>query len=117
MGVTANWFLGDIEIAEESDPLGPAQARIEDMGTPIDLEGGTAKLRTKLLTLLEQESRLFNSGTSCQVKDNAQGCCSACPIRHRDELDPMSALCSLGVEQERLVTLMVIADERPDRLP
>jgi len=117
VGVTANWFLGDLDVAEESDPLGPSQARIEDIGTPIDLEGDHARLNERLVNLLEQEARLFDSGVTCVVKDNHSGHCSACPIRHRDELDQMTALCNIGVEQERVTTLSVIAREQPERLP
>lgn len=116
MGVQANWFLGDLDVAEGPDPLGPAQTRIEEVGTPIDLDGGQAALNTRLLALLEREGRLFDSGLVCAVKDNPQGCCSACPIRHRDELDQMTALCTIGVEQERVITLSVIANEQPHRL-
>lgn len=116
MAVKADWFLGDLDVAGGPDPLGPAQTRIEDVGIPIDLEGGEAKLNARLVTLLEQEARLFDQGLACPVKDNPQGCCSACPIRHRDELDQMTALCSIGVEQERIVTLSVIARGQPERL-
>lgn len=116
MAVTANWFLGDLDVAEGPDPLGPMQ-RIEDVGRPIDLEGGVAVLNQRIVTLLEQEAVLYNAGVTCPVKDNTQGICSACPIRHRDELDPMSALCAIGLEQERTITLSVIAREQPERLP
>lgn len=115
MAVKADWFLGDLDVAEGPDPLGPAQTRIEDVGTPIDLEGGEARLNARLVSLLEQEARLFDGGLTCPVKDNSQGCCSACPIRHRDELDQMTALCNIGVEQDRVITLQVIASERSDQ--
>lgn len=117
MGVQANWFLGDLDIAEGPDPLGPAQTRIEDVGRPIDLEGGVPAINQRVVDLLEQEAKLFDRGITCPVKDNQQAVCSACPIRHRDELDPMTALCGIGLEQERVITLSVIAREQPERLP
>lgn len=87
------------------------------MGTPIDLDSGHAVLNQRLVALIEQEAALFNGGLTCAIKDHQQTCCSACPIRHRDELDQMTALCNLGVEQERIITLTVIAREQPDRIP
>lgn len=89
---------------------------MEDVGRPIDLESGQAKLNERLVASLEAEAKLYDAGITCPVKDNDQSCCSACPIRHTDELDPMTALCGLGLEQERIVTLSVIARERPDQL-
>lgn len=118
MGVTANWHLGDLqEVAEGPDPLGPAQARIEEIGMPIDLEDGQAKLNAVLVGLIQREAVLFSHGVTCDIKDNQQTCCSACPIRNRDELDPLSALCTVGVAQEQVITLAVIAREQPHRLP
>lgn len=117
MAVQANWFLGDLDGVEEPDPLGPAQTRIEDVGTPIDLAGDHAKLNALLVTTLSEEQALFEAGITCAVKDNAQTCCSACPIRRSDDLEPLTALCKVGVRQERLVTLTFIAREQPDSLP
>lgn len=112
ISVQANWFLDALNGVEEPDPLGPAQTRIEDIGQPIDLSSGEAELNQRLIATIGREAELYDTGIVCPIKDVPQSCCSACAVRRTDELDPMTPLCHVGVEQERLTTAIVIAHDQ-----
>jgi len=103
VGTRANWFLGDLAVAE--------QAPIEELGLPISLDGEPT-LRRRLVDLVEQEGYLYQQGTTCSIKDRADTSCSACPVREHDPARPPAALCRVGVEQEQTVTSMAVVQAR-----
>lgn len=105
MALTADWFE-DLGTVEEGDPLGP---RVADVGKPIDLLGDEPKLNQRLLGLLRQEEELRSAGTTCAIREHRESTCAACPLRHTDPLDTMTALCGVGVAMERTLTALVIA--------
>jgi hypothetical protein len=120
--VQANWFTDSgLDLCDE-DPF--ADESIEEVdvrvvGTVLDLRDPHS-LSQRLVELLTREGALWNAGVRCAVKMTPDGdargdvSCSACPIKHRSPDDPMTALCDVGVEQERLATMLVIHRERPD---
>lgn len=108
MTVKANWFL-DVAL-DDGDPFA---RHVEDVGLPIDLADPPA-LNQRLIKSLELESHLANSGIRCPVKARPDTTCSACPIRSEDDNEPLTKLCNLGCEQERVSTLLAIEHERPD---
>lgn len=113
MTVKANWHV-ELSGMEADDPFGPSEAeRIEDVGKPIDLHAAP-QINERLVELLNAEAALYEANITCPVKDAPDACCSACPIRHSDEFDPLTPLCRVGVEQERLLTMSRILRARPD---
>lgn len=106
MTTKANWFV-DLEIpsADLDDP--PLQ--VEELAEGIDLRDPAA-LQRDLATLMARESALYNEGVRCSLKQDSNGdaSCSACPLRRHEANDPHTALCTVGVEQERVMTLLVI---------
>lgn len=80
------------------------QARIEELGLPIDLSGDTAELRTLLMDLLAQEETLYNEGLVCEIKDASDTCCTVCPMRGSH-----GKLCDIGCQQERVTTTLAVA--------
>lgn len=115
-GVQANWHVELLDGAVEDDPF-EEMTRVEDVGKPIDLSTGVPFLHDRLGELVREEGSLFAAGVTCAVKDSRDASCSACPIRSDDPFDPRSALCAVGVQQERVLTLLTIHAKRPDALP
>lgn len=107
MATRANWHTADLaDIDEEVDPF---SVPIEEVGQVIDLRGQTGRLEARLATLLDQETNLLNCGIQCEIKDRENTCCHACPISKAGlSDDPLSALCRLGREQERVVTDLAV---------
>lgn len=114
MSVKANWHVELSGLGDDDDPFGPAEVvPIERRGKPIDLQERPA-LNQRLVELINAEAELFNAGITCAIRDAQDTCCSACPIRHTDELDDLTPLCRLGVEQERLLTTLAILHARDE---
>lgn len=111
MAVRANWHVPSTS-ARDGDPLaGAPQRRVEDVGKPIDLTG-PPKLNERLVELVGAEGALADRGVTCAIKDRADTTCSACPIACVDEIEPIAALCRVGKEQERVLTLLAVHQAR-----
>lgn len=110
MTTRANWHVDLVETAT-GDPFSsdPGQQRldVQAVGVPIDLDG-EPQLNERLVLLLNGENALFNKGVTCPIRDHADSCCSACPVRHKDPGDPRKALCDVGAEQERVLTALAV---------
>lgn len=79
---------------------------------PIVLDGDRADLNEKLVALVNDETRLYNAGIRCAVKDSPDSTCLACPLSaHDDETAPLRALCLVGRAQEIVLTQTVCARE------
>lgn len=109
MSTRANWFLADLDL--DADPLTPSGG-VEVIGQVIDLHS-EPKLRHDLHGLVSRESRLFDAGISCAIKDQADSCCSACPVFTADETKPIAALCKIGRAQEKVLTALAVATHGP----
>lgn len=105
MSARANWFLADLDL--DADPLTPSGG-VEAVGTVIDLYS-EPKLRQDLHGLVTRESRLFDAGISCAIRDQPDSCCSACPVFTADETKPIAALCKVGRAQEKVLTALAVA--------
>lgn len=103
-GVKARWHAPVIEV-DESDPFGDEGA---EAPVPIDLDGEQAVLNQRLVELLEAESRLFDQGVTCEVRGAPGVSCAVCPLSEATALSPLSALCRLGAEQERVLTAIAV---------
>lgn len=102
--VKARW--GDEIVVPEDDPF---QARVEEVGFPIELGEDDARLQTRVAEQLEAESALYNAGIRCEAKDSPDVTCLACPISaHADSSSSMQVLCQLGRAQERTLTEIAI---------
>ena len=107
-GLKASWNRETLDVAgTEDDPFGGVD--ITAVGMPIDLTAGVPKLSDELHRLIEKESRLFNSGITCPIKDHDDSCCSVCPVSKLGKDDPLAALCRVGVRQEEVLTGLVAA--------
>lgn len=120
MTVQANWFTDPtLDLADEDPFSDDRPVDVRSVGTVIDLRDEDS-LNVRLVDLLQREGELYQAGIRCPVKQAPDGSsrvdvsCSACPIRHYNSDDPMTALCDVGVEQERTCTMLVIHRERPD---
>jgi hypothetical protein len=118
--VQANWFTDtSLDLTDEDPFSDEREVDVRRFGTLIDLRNPDS-LNIRLVELLQREGELWSAEIRCPVKQDASGVartdvsCSACPIRHHNADDPMTALCDVGVEQERLSTMLVIHRERPD---
>jgi hypothetical protein len=100
-GVRANWF---VEIAAEGDPL---SAAVEEVGVPLDLDD-EEPLQQELVALGAQEHFLYDLGVECAVKDQPDTTCHACPLQCADGGQPISPLCKVGLEQERVTTQLAV---------
>lgn len=98
----ANWFAGaDLEM---TDPFGGATTMI---GPGMTEESSDRDLNLRLSVLDEREARLASESVVCPIKANPLASCSACPHCQIGEDSPLSKLCSLGQEQERICTLLL----------
>jgi hypothetical protein len=103
----ANWHTADLaDLDEEIDPF---SVPVEEVGLRIDLLDEIGRLQARLATLLDQETNLLHCGIRCDIKDRENTCCHACPVSKAGlSDDPLSALCRLGREQERVVTGLAV---------
>lgn len=122
MSVQANWFTDtSLDLADEDPFSDEREIDVTAVGTVIDLRSPDS-LNTRLVELLRAEGSLWHDEIRCPVKQGEDGgsrpdvSCAACPIRHHNSDDPMTALCDVGVEQERVGTMLVIHRERPDAI-
>lgn len=111
-GTRADWHL-DVALPDDSDPFADAAPSVREVGQPIDLSQDTAKLHASLEALLRRESRLYNMGIRCALKDRDDTCCSACPLaQDHDAESRLGDLCATGKEQERVLMRFVAATTR-----
>lgn len=107
MSARANWFTeAAIPTESEEDPF---SMPVEEVGERIDLRDPDAMLNLRLTELLGRESRLFDAGITCPIKEVSGSTCHACPVsKAHDREDPKGVLCRLGREQETTVTELAV---------
>lgn len=105
MGVRsrANWHLSEIK------PQDPAVS-VEVMGLEIDLRQSPEELHKALEATVRRESRLYNSGVTCDLKMNGQSC-HHCPEFTTDRQEGRAPLCQLGRRQEDLLKVIEIGQD------
>lgn len=106
MTTKANWFV-DLEIPKAD--LDEPPLLVQELADSIDLRSPEA-LQGELATLMARESTLYNQGVRCAIKQesNESATCATCPLKRTEANDRHTALCSVGVEQERVMTLLAI---------
>ncbi len=92
MGIQADWRLAELE-AESDDPFDTV---ILTSGLSIDLTAGEDAVYDGLRQTLQIESRLFNRGVTCSLKDGGQDCLTCEEFSREGE---RAALCALGRDQ------------------
>lgn len=105
-------------MVDEDDNVDPFA--VEERGLPIEVGDEEARVSRALQKTLDREGGLFTQGVTCAIKDRADTTCWACPVyRPPTSGDPISALCRIGREQDRLLTRMaslkIEAAERVER--
>ncbi len=99
----ADWFT-DQSAADALDPF--ADAPLPFGSTVISLDSPVAELDSRISDLLTREGRLFDMGITCDLRDATESTCLACPVSKLGDPDsPLSALCRIGQEQERVITM------------
>jgi hypothetical protein len=98
----ANWHLEDVTV-DQSDPFAAPLAQRIDLSDP-------AVLRAKLTALMQLEGKLEDRGITCAIRNRPDSCCSACPLRGTSRVQRISALCRVGVEQERTLMAIIVED-------
>lgn len=109
MAVKARWHQG-VVVREDPDD-DPLATRVEQVGLPITLHEDHAALNERMVELVQVESRLYNVGVTCSIRDRQDTSCNACPISAHEEETELAALCRCGREQERVATEMAVAVE------
>lgn len=96
--IRANWHIAALRVPEgEDDPFDMTE------GTVIDLTQSVATLNDRLVKLCRAESRMYEWGIRCDLKQGQDMSCHACPQFTADENDPLASLCHVGREQEDLI--------------
>lgn len=99
----ADWFTSPPD-ADLPDPF--ADAALPFGSTVISLDSSVAELDHRIKDLVQREGRLFNMGITCDLRDCTESTCLACPVsKLGDPESPLSALCRIGQEQERVITM------------
>lgn len=103
-GVTkANWHNDIVVDDDDSDPF-----EVHERGLPVEIGDEEARVSQAVVRSLEKEGRLADHGVTCAIKDQAETTCWACPVyKPPSSTHPISVLCRLGREQDRLVTRLV----------
>lgn len=105
MTARANWFL-DVDLTDYTEA--PQTPTVQEVGVVLDLRSGEDMGKSFVL-LVSAEQDMFNRGIRCPIRQEHEGSiCSACPIKHTEDDDPLTALCTNGVQQERLATNQAI---------
>jgi hypothetical protein len=72
----------------------------------LSVDSSAQEITDRLSELLRREGRLEEMGISCPLKESGECNCSACPVSQLDHPEEaISALCRVGMEQERAVML------------
>jgi hypothetical protein len=103
----ANWHAS---LDLPTDGPDPFEAPVEEVGEEIRLASPTAALHLRLRELVNREARLDGIGVTCALKGTPGVVCSACPISRAGTEDRLSALCSIGREQERVCTEIAVKE-------
>jgi hypothetical protein len=110
MTVKPSWHTVAVEV-DDSDPFADdfsLPVRVNEVGTPIELTGETAKLSEALTVNVQHQSRLYHEGVDCDLRWNNSVTCLACPLYQGAQDTPHGHLCRLMREQETLTTLLVV---------
>lgn len=110
--VKAQWF-NDVAFDEDED-FDPFE--VQERGLPIEIGNEEARVAKSIQKSLEKEGRLDEQGITCAIKDRPDTTCWACPVFTSDSNNPLSVLCRLGREQDRLVTRAAqLQEERKEK--
>ena len=99
MGIRAEWRLAELEADASDDPFDNV---ILTTGLTVDLRGGEAAVHDAIRQTLQLESRLFDRGVGCDLKDNGQDCLT-CEVFTNDPHEARAPLCVLGRDQHTLL--------------
>jgi hypothetical protein len=101
----ANWHVE--AVADLDDEPDPFAVPIEEVGKRIDLSDARGLLELRIVELVMREGICEQQGITCALKLHSDTCCHACPVSqaHNSE-DPLSILCRIGREQEKVLTEM-----------
>ncbi len=64
-------------------------------------------LEERLKVLVQREEGVVSKGTTCSLKDRGEMTCSCCPVHEVGQDTPLSFLCRLGREQERITAMII----------
>jgi hypothetical protein len=98
--VQAQWHLGDLDAADDVDPL-TFIAMLQETD-PLDVtrepEAITEDIRMNVLRI----NRLWETGVRCELLTQADHACHGCEHRVTDTSDAQAAVCMRGIRLEEL---------------
>jgi hypothetical protein len=98
VSVKSEWRLNELLFGEDD----PFDAVILSSGLSVDLTGSDEELFDGIKQTLELESRLFNRGITCHLKDAGQDCVTCGEyVADRSE-EKRAPLCRLGRDQRMI---------------
>lgn len=110
--VKAQWHETEAACPQALSGIDPFEtASLPRMG-PLTLDMEATDLQRRLSSLIKREGGLDHAGVTCRIKDSPETSCLACPLNQIGEGTAKAALCSIGCEQERVITLMVAQHEQ-----
>lgn len=112
MPVKTDWFETEVSSPKALSGIDPFQAAQLPAMEPLTLDMEVTDLQHRLNSLIKREGGLDHAGVTCRIKDSPETSCLACPLNQIGEGTAKAALCSIGCEQERVITLMVAQYER-----
>lgn len=97
MSLKAEWRLS--ELLGVGDAEDPFETVIMSTGLRVDLTGSEEDVFLGLRRSLQLESRLFNDGVTCALKDGGQDCLTCSEYVADRAEEPRAPLCRLGRDQ------------------
>lgn len=116
MAVKTNWHEDAATVGTPGlDPFELSASGAAMSSAPLSLDLPIAQLTKRLGDLMRQEAHLFEEGIVCPIKENPEGTCLGCPLNEAKSASAKGSLCQLGCEQERLQTMILAKNARPNR--
>lgn len=112
MPVKTDWHETEAGSAPDLSGIDPFETASLPTMDALTLDIPAEELQERLRSLLKREGNLFKSGVVCRIKDNDESTCLACPLNQVGQDTAKAALCGIGCDQERVVTLMLAQRER-----
>lgn len=98
-GIKAEWRLSELDLATDN----PFDTVILTSNLRVDLSGDESEIHRGITRTVELESRLFDRGVTCDLKDDGQDC-RTCPAFTADYEERRRPLCQLGRDQHLLLS-------------
>jgi hypothetical protein len=110
--VKTDWHETEAACVPDLSGVDPFETASLPSMDALSLDIPAEELQRRLRLLVKREGNLFAEGVVCRIKDNDESSCLACPLNQIGKETAKAALCGIGCDQERVVTLMLAQRER-----